>query len=189
MHIYCLDSLKDLRGNSDVKRIFYVCLLQGKPPMFRFMPDKKQVLFKNLLVLQRICRCCCFLLMLCWSLLFFGVNLDSILFMQNLSPLFFLAEVVNIHVGALQVKVAKKLLRDDQGRTAARMFRGVPVFTARNLTIAMSTPSGVRWYVCSDKWLHNLRAFCLMFFYPEKWRKQLGLLIPPCYFDCICSYL
>ncbi|OAE22220.1 hypothetical protein AXG93_412s1090 [Marchantia polymorpha subsp. ruderalis] len=59
---------------------------KGKPPMFRFMPDKKQV------------------------------------------------------------KVAKKLLRDDQGRTAARMFRGVPVFTARNLTIAMSTPSGVRWF-------------------------------------------
>ncbi|KAG6544447.1 hypothetical protein Mapa_014085 [Marchantia paleacea] len=59
---------------------------KGKPPMFRFMPDKKQV------------------------------------------------------------KVAKKLLRDDQGRTAARMFRGVPVFTARNLTIAMSTPTGVRWF-------------------------------------------
>ncbi|KAL2611175.1 hypothetical protein R1flu_022867 [Riccia fluitans] len=45
-----------------------------------------------------------------------------------------------------QVKVARKLLREDKGRTAARTFRGVPVFTARNLTIAMSTPSGVRWF-------------------------------------------
>ncbi|CAM6105514.1 unnamed protein product [Calypogeia fissa] len=45
-----------------------------------------------------------------------------------------------------QVKVAKKLLRKDHGRTVARKFRGVPVFTARNLTIAMSTPNGVRWF-------------------------------------------
>lgn len=46
-----------------------------------------------------------------------------------------------------QVKVTKKLLRKDHGRKVARRFRGVPVFTARNLTIAMSTPNGVRWYV------------------------------------------
>lgn len=45
-----------------------------------------------------------------------------------------------------QVKVAKELLRKDRGEKAAKKFKGVPVFTARNLTIAMSTPQGVRWF-------------------------------------------
>lgn len=45
-----------------------------------------------------------------------------------------------------QVKAAKELLKKEQGKKAANSFKGVPVFTARNLTIAMSTPGGVRWF-------------------------------------------
>lgn len=45
-----------------------------------------------------------------------------------------------------QVKVAKNLVRKERGERAAKRFKGIPVFTARNLTIAMSTAQGVRWF-------------------------------------------
>lgn len=45
-----------------------------------------------------------------------------------------------------QVKVAKELVRRERGDKAANKLKGVPVFTARNLTIALSTPQGVRWF-------------------------------------------
>lgn len=58
-----------------------------------------------------------------------------------------------------QVKIAKKLVRRERGDKAAKRLKGVPVFTARNLTIAMSTPQGVRWfrpYFFNKKQLDNL---------------------------------
>lgn len=58
-----------------------------------------------------------------------------------------------------QVKIAKELIRRERGDKAAKRLKGVPVFTARNLTIAMSTPQGVRWfrpYFFNKKQLDNL---------------------------------
>lgn len=58
-----------------------------------------------------------------------------------------------------QVKIAKQLVRRERGDKAAKRLKGVPVFTARNLTIAMSTPQGVRWfrpYFFNKKQLDNL---------------------------------
>lgn len=47
---------------------------------------------------------------------------------------------------AKQINIAKKLIRKERGPKAAASFRGVPVFSAANLTIAMATPSGIRWF-------------------------------------------
>jgi hypothetical protein len=58
-----------------------------------------------------------------------------------------------------QVKIAKELVRRERGDKAAKRLKGVPVFTARNLTIAMSTPQGIRWfrpYFFNKKQLDNL---------------------------------
>eukprot|EP00850_Spirogloea_muscicola_P006931 SM000034S12685 [mRNA] locus=s34:138372:141863:- [translate_table: standard] len=45
-----------------------------------------------------------------------------------------------------QVKVARGLLHKEGGRAAARAFIGVPVFTAQDLTIAVHTSAGIKWF-------------------------------------------
>lgn len=67
-----------------------------------------------------------------------------------------------------QVRIAKDLVRRERGDKAAKRLKGVPVFTARNLTIAMSTPQGVRWfrpYFFNKKQLDNLIGYSVDHYY------------------------
>lgn len=45
-----------------------------------------------------------------------------------------------------QVKEANKLLQGNSKGRGANQFKGVPVFTAQNLSIVIATINGVRWY-------------------------------------------
>ncbi|GLJ37392.1 hypothetical protein SUGI_0758850 [Cryptomeria japonica] len=45
-----------------------------------------------------------------------------------------------------QVKEAKKLLREKSGLRRGKQLKGVPVFTAQNLSIAIASTNGVRWF-------------------------------------------
>ncbi|KAH9309250.1 hypothetical protein KI387_037161, partial [Taxus chinensis] len=45
-----------------------------------------------------------------------------------------------------QVKEANKLLREKSGKRGGKQLKGVPVFTARNLSIAIASTNGIRWF-------------------------------------------
>eukprot|EP00252_Welwitschia_mirabilis_P010073 TRINITY_DN23178_c0_g1_i1.p1 TRINITY_DN23178_c0_g1~~TRINITY_DN23178_c0_g1_i1.p1 ORF type:complete len:558 (-),score=117.76 TRINITY_DN23178_c0_g1_i1:199-1872(-) len=47
----------------------------------------------------------------------------------------------------VQVREANKLLRRNFKQKHARKLKGVPVFTARNLRIAVATSNGIRWFM------------------------------------------
>jgi len=45
-----------------------------------------------------------------------------------------------------QVKAANKLVKSFPQRGRKKRLRGVPVFSAQNLNIAVATNDGIRWY-------------------------------------------